>query len=71
MLVPLTCLILTVLFDMVLAVKASAAGSGLFIKSMSDWTDTASVDRKQFRELHDLPDSVALYAIGGRCFCRC
>lgn len=68
-LVLLTCLILTVLFDMVLAVGVGLLlAAGLFIKSMSDWTDTASVDRKQFRELHDLPDSVALYAIRGPLF---
>ena len=35
---------------------------------MSDWTDTASLDRKQFIELHDLPDSVVLYAIRGPLF---
>lgn len=68
-LVLLTCLILTVLFDMVLAVGVGLLlAAGLFIKSMSDWTDTASIDRKQFSELQDLPDSVALYAISGPLF---
>ncbi len=68
-LVLLTCLILTVLFDMVLAVGVGLLlAAGLFIKSMSDWTDTASLDRKQFIELHDLPDSVVLYAIRGPLF---
>lgn len=68
-LVLLTCLILTVLFDMVLAVGVGLLmAAGLFIKSMSDWTDTASVDRAQSPELQDLPDSVALYAISGPLF---
>lgn len=68
-LVLLTCLILTVLFDMVLAVGVGLLlAAGLFIKSMSDWTDTASVDRKQISELQELPDSVMLYAINGPLF---
>ncbi len=68
-LVLLTCLILTVLFDMVLAVGVGLLlAAGLFIKSMSDWTDTVSMDRKQFSELQDLPDSVMLYAINGPLF---
>ena len=68
-LVLLTCLILTVLFDMVLAVGVGLLlAAGLFIKSMSDWTDTASVDRKQISELQELPESVMLYAINGPLF---
>lgn len=68
-LVLLTCLILTVLFDMVLAVGVGLLlAAGLFIKSMSDWTDTATVDLKQVSELQDLPDSVVLYAINGPLF---
>lgn len=68
-LVLLTCLTLTVLFDMVLAVGVGLLlAAGLFIKSMSDWTDTVSMDRKQFSELQDLPDSVMLYAINGPLF---
>ncbi|MFB1011137.1 MAG: C4-dicarboxylic acid transporter DauA, partial [Thiopseudomonas sp.] len=68
-LVLLTCLVLTVLFDMVLAVGVGLLlAAGLFIKSMSDWTDTASVDRKQISELQELPESVMLYAINGPLF---
>lgn len=68
-LVLLTCLILTVLFDMVLAVGVGLLlAAGLFIKSMSELTDTAAINRKTFRELEELPDSVALYAIRGPLF---
>ncbi len=68
-LVLLTCLILTVLFDMVLAVGVGLLlAAGLFIKSMSELTDTATINRKTFRELEELPDSVALYAIRGPLF---
>lgn len=68
-LVLLTCLVLTVLFDMVLAVGVGLLlAAGLFIKSMSDWTDTARLDRKQISELQELPESVMLYAINGPLF---
>ncbi len=67
-LVLLTCLSLTVLFDMVLAVGVGLLlAAGLFIKSMSELTDTASVSRDQ-HDLPDLPDSVAVYAIRGPLF---
>src|SRR5690554_1577521 len=68
-LVLLTCLILTVLFDMVLAVGVGLLlAAGLFIKSMSEMTDTASINRAAFSELDSLPDSVAMYAIRGPLF---
>lgn len=68
-LILLTCLVLTVLFDMVLAVGVGLLlAAGLFIKSMSDWTGTSTLDRKQVRELEDLPESVALYSINGPLF---
>lgn len=67
-LVLVTCLSLTVLFDMVLAVGVGLLlAAGLFIKSMSELTDTASVSRDQ-HNVPDLPDSVAVYAIRGPLF---
>ena len=67
-LVLLTCLSLTVLFDMVLAVGVGLLlAAGLFIKSMSELTDTAPVSR-DLHDLPDLPDSVAVYAIRGPLF---
>ncbi|WP_205341143.1 C4-dicarboxylic acid transporter DauA [Denitrificimonas caeni] len=67
-LVLLTCLSLTVLFDMVLAVGVGLLlAAGLFIKSMSDLTDTASVSSTE-HEIPDLPDSVTVYAIRGPLF---
>lgn len=65
----LTCLLLTVLFDMVLAVGVGLIlAAGLFIKSMSELTDTATVSREHSGELDALPDSVELYAIRGPLF---
>lgn len=67
-LVLLTCLSLTVLFDMVLAVGVGLLlAAGLFIKSMSDLTDTASVSSTE-HDMPDLPDSVTVYAIRGPLF---
>lgn len=67
-LVLLTCLSLTVLFDMVLAVGVGLLlAAGLFIKSMSDLTDTASVSSSE-HDIPDLPDSVMVYAIRGPLF---
>ncbi|HZJ93817.1 MAG TPA: C4-dicarboxylic acid transporter DauA [Thiopseudomonas sp.] len=67
-LILLTCLSLTVLFDMVLAVGVGLLlAAGLFIKSMSDLTDTESVASNE-HEIPDLPDSVAVYAIRGPLF---
>lgn len=67
-LVLLTCLSLTVLFDMVLAVGVGLLlAAGLFIKSMSDLTDTASVSPDE-HDIPDLPDSVTVYAIRGPLF---
>lgn len=68
-LVLLTCLILTVLFDMVLAVGVGLLlAAGLFIKRMSELTDTTSLRQGQNRLLHDLPAHVAAYAIRGPLF---
>ncbi|HKM36273.1 MAG TPA: C4-dicarboxylic acid transporter DauA [Thiopseudomonas sp.] len=67
-LILLTCLSLTVLFDMVLAVGVGLLlAAGLFIKSMSDLTDTESIASNE-HEIPDLPDSVAVYAIRGPLF---
>lgn len=67
-LILLTCLSLTVLFDMVLAVGVGLLlAAGLFIKSMSDLTDTESVASNE-HEIPDLPESVAVYAIRGPLF---
>jgi SulP family sulfate permease len=68
-LVLLTCLILTVLFDMVLAVGVGLLlAAGLFIKRMSELTDTTSLRQGSNRLLHDLPAHVAAYAIRGPLF---
>ena len=68
-LVLLTCLILTVLFDMVLAVGVGLLlAAGLFIKRMSDLTDTASLPRHFHQALKDLPEHVLVYAIRGPLF---
>jgi sulfate permease, SulP family len=68
-LVLLTCLILTVLFDMVLAVGVGLLlAAGLFIKRMSDLTDTAVLPRHFHQALHDLPEHVLVYAIRGPLF---
>lgn len=68
-LVLLTCLVLTVLFDMVLAVGVGLLlAAGLFIKRMSELTDTTSLRETQHRLLSDLPEHVAAYAIRGPLF---
>ncbi len=67
-LILLTCLSLTVLFDMVLAVGVGLIlAAGLFIKSMSELTDTATVDSNK-HDIPDLPSSVTVYAIRGPLF---
>ncbi|RMH85475.1 C4-dicarboxylic acid transporter DauA [Pseudomonas sp. AOB-7] len=68
-LVLLTCLLLTVLFDMVLAVGVGLLlAAGLFIKRMSELTDTAALSRQQRQALQDLPEHVLAYAIRGPLF---
>ena len=68
-LVLLTCLILTVLIDMVLAVGVGLLlAAGLFIKRMSDLTDTAALPRHFHQALKDLPEHVLVYAIRGPLF---
>ncbi|GLZ86631.1 sodium-independent anion transporter [Metapseudomonas resinovorans] len=68
-LVLLTCLVLTVLFDMVLAVGVGLLlAAGLFIKRMSDLTDTAPLPRHFHEALRDLPEQVLVYAIRGPLF---
>ena len=68
-LVLLTCLILTVLFDMVLAVGVGLLlAAGLFIKRMSELTGTTSLRQSQKRLFADLPEHVAAYSIRGPLF---
>ena len=68
-LVLLVCLVLTVLFDMVLAVGVGLLlAAGLFIKRMSDVTDTASLPAGYHQALQNLPEGVAAYAIRGPLF---
>lgn len=65
----LICLILTVLFDMVLAVGVGLVlASALFIKRMADLSQGARIPRHQHSALSELPDSVALYQINGPLF---
>ncbi|WP_263145258.1 C4-dicarboxylic acid transporter DauA [Pseudomonas sp. RIT-PI-AD] len=68
-LVLLVCLVLTVLFDMVLAVGVGLLlAAGLFIKRMSDLTDTAPLPRDFQRLLGELPPQAMAYAIRGPLF---
>lgn len=68
-LVLLTCLILTVLFDMVLAVGVGLLlAAGLFIKRMSELTDTTCLRQSQKRLFADMPEHVAAYSIRGPLF---
>ena len=68
-LVLLTCLTLTVLFDMVMAVGVGLLlAAGLFIKRMSEVTDITPLARNGNRQMEDLPQHVAAYAIRGPLF---
>ena len=68
-LVLITCLTLTVLFDMVLAVSVGLLlAAVLFIKNMSKLTDITSMSREQFTALNELPESVVKYSISGPLF---
>lgn len=65
----LICLVLTVLFDLVLAVGVGLLlASALFIKRMVDLSQGAKMPRHQHRALSELPESVALYQINGPLF---
>lgn len=65
----LTCLVLTVVFDMVLAVGVGLVlASALFIKRMIDLSEGGAVPPRDDPALADLPDSVALYRIAGPLF---
>ncbi|HSC83407.1 MAG TPA: SulP family inorganic anion transporter, partial [Pseudomonas sp.] len=68
-LVLLTCLLLTVLFDMVLAVGVGLLlATGIFIKRMSELTDTAELPGHQLQSLGELPPQVLAYSIRGPLF---
>lgn len=63
------CLVLTVLFDMVLAVGVGLLlASALFIKRMADLSQGSDQPRATHPALASLPDSVALYQINGPLF---
>lgn len=65
----LVCLVLTVLFDMVLAVGVGLLlAAGLFIKRMSELTDTQPMPGHAQRALGELPASVVPYVISGPLF---
>ncbi|UQY33189.1 C4-dicarboxylic acid transporter DauA [Pseudomonas fulva] len=68
-LVLLTCLSLTVLFDMVLAVGVGLLlAAGLFIKRMSELTDARRLPSHGHQALSDLPEHVLALAIRGPLF---
>ncbi len=68
-LVLLTCLLLTVVFDMVLAVGAGLLlAAALFIRQMSNLTDTEEVPEHFHQALQQLPPQVQVYAIRGPLF---
>lgn len=68
-LVLLTCLSLTVLFDMVLAVAVGLLlAAGLFIKRMSELTDSAELPRHFHQALLEMPEHVRCYGIRGPLF---
>ena len=68
-LVLIVCLGLTVLFDMVLAVGVGLLlATGIFIKRMSELTDTAALPRQQLQGLGELPEQVLAYSIRGPLF---
>ncbi|MBD9482205.1 C4-dicarboxylic acid transporter DauA [Pseudomonas sp. PDM14] len=68
-LILVVCLGLTVLFDMVLAVGVGLLlATGIFIKRMSELTDTAALPRQQLLGLGELPAQVLAYSIRGPLF---
>ncbi|HIZ49505.1 MAG TPA: C4-dicarboxylic acid transporter DauA [Candidatus Pseudomonas excrementavium] len=68
-LVLVICLLLTVLFDMVLAVGVGLLlAAALFIKRMADLSEGGAQPRAQDQALADLPECVALYRIHGPLF---
>lgn len=68
-LVLLVCLVLTVLFDMVLAVSVGLLlAAGLFIKRMSELTGSSALPRRLPLSQADLPAAVQAYCIRGPLF---
>ncbi len=68
-LVLLVCLVLTVLFDMVLAVSVGLLlAAGLFIKRMSELTGSIALPRRLPLSQADLPAAVQAYCIRGPLF---
>jgi SulP family sulfate permease len=65
----LTCIFLTVVFDMVIAVAAGVVlASILFVRRMMSLTDVALVRRDEHAHTEELPSSVAIYDINGPLF---
>ncbi|WP_421620770.1 C4-dicarboxylic acid transporter DauA [Alkalilimnicola ehrlichii] len=65
----LVCFLLTVFFDMVLAVGVGVAlAAALFIQRMANLTQAEQVDADGHRALSDLPDSVAVFDLDGPLF---
>jgi SulP family sulfate permease len=65
----LTCIFLTVVFDMVTAVAAGLVlASILFVRRMVDITNVSLVQREGHDHLQQLPESIAVYDINGPLF---
>jgi len=65
----LTCFLLTVLFDMVLAVAVGIGLAGaLFIRQMAQLTHSSRVDRTERHAAAALPEQVAIYDVNGPLF---
>ena len=65
----LTCIFLTVVFDMVTAVAAGLVlASILFVRRMVDLTDVSLVRREEHQHLQQLPESIAVYDVNGPLF---
>lgn len=65
----LACFILTVIFDMVLAVGVGMAlAATLFIRRMTEITGVTLLSNQEHEQLRDLPSDVAVYDINGPLF---
>lgn len=64
-----TCLLLTVMVDMVVAVGVGVVLAALiFMRRMTDLTDAHVVSHRSHPELHDVPDDVVVYEVAGPMF---
>jgi len=65
----LACFLLTVIFDMVLAVGVGMAlASALFIRRMSELTGVTLLRNQEHDQLRDVPSDVAVYDVNGPLF---